>query len=222
MTGTIGDERDEFLRATPHRPRTFRKPCSKRRISAHRVVHQLTYQADDVDVGPFVLATNVVHLTHSATLDHRVDGPGVIAHVQPVAHIPTVAIHRQRLAAKNIHDQQRNQLFGKVIGPVVVRAVAGGDGQAKGVRVRPHQMIRRSLGGRVRGVGCVGRGFRETRIVFAERTVHFICRDVMKAVWPRNSLLHLPDLSRGLQQFVSADHVGAHKRIRPVDGPIHM
>ena len=70
--------------------------------------------------------------------------------------VPPVAIDRWRATVKNVHDHERNQLLGKVIRTVVVRAIAGRHLQAVSVVISPHEMIRGGLAGGVGGLGVYG------------------------------------------------------------------
>ena len=68
-------------------------------------------------------AADVVGLAGPPTLQDRGQRAGVVLDVQPVAHVGAVAIDRQRLALQRLQDDQRNELFREVVGPVVVGAV---------------------------------------------------------------------------------------------------
>ena len=105
----------------------------------------------------------------------------MVRHVQPVADLLAVAIHRQRLAGQCVDDHQRDQLLGEVVGPVVVAAVGGEHRQAVGVVVGTNQMVARRLAGRVRAVGLVAVGFGECGVVFCEGAVNFVSGYVKKA-----------------------------------------
>ena len=56
----------------------------------------------------------------------------MILDIEPVAHILALAVDRQRLACERIQDGQRDQLFGEMIRPVIVRAIRHDDRQAIG------------------------------------------------------------------------------------------
>ena len=56
-------------------------------------------------------------------MEDEVDGSGVIHYIQPVAHILSLAIYRQRFAMADIVDEQRDEFLGELIWTVVVRAV---------------------------------------------------------------------------------------------------
>ena len=70
--------------------------------------------------------------------------------IEPVAHVRALAVDGQRLALERIDDHQRDQLLGKMIGAVIVRAIADDGRQPVGVMPRVDQMIRRGLRG---GIG---------------------------------------------------------------------
>ena len=88
---------------------------------------------NDFQVGRLVIAANGIGLADTAFLNHLPDGLAVIFHIQPVAHLLTIAIDRQRLAIAGVQDHQRDQLLGELVGTVIIGAVGDGDRQTVGV-----------------------------------------------------------------------------------------
>jgi hypothetical protein len=43
----------------------------------------------------------------------------MVLHVEPVAHILTRAVNRDRLACERIENDHRDQLFGEMVRPVI-------------------------------------------------------------------------------------------------------
>ena len=178
---------------------------------------------DDVDVGRFVPAADVVGLAKPAAPEHGADRAAVVAHVEPVADLPPIAIHRQRLARQGIDDHERNELFGEMERAVVVGAVGGHDRQAVGVVPRTHQVVARCLAGRVRAVGLVGVAFGERRRLGRERAVNLVGADVVKAKGGFLAALQtLPISAARFEQGEAALDVGAHERARAVDRAVDM
>ncbi|OPZ48416.1 MAG: hypothetical protein BWY95_00845 [Bacteroidetes bacterium ADurb.BinA104] len=93
------------------------------------------------DVFPLVLAADVVGLSDTSA---RHDSPhrGVMVyHVEPVANVLAVAIDWQGLALQHVEDHEGDELFWKLIGPVVVRAIRDSDREAIGVAIRLDQKV---------------------------------------------------------------------------------
>ena len=99
-------------------------------------------------------AADVVGLADAAVLEHGADGAAVVVDVEPVADVLAVAVDGQGLAVERVVDHQRDELLGKLVGAVVVRAVGGQRRQAVGVELGADEMVAGGLG---RGVGAVGR-----------------------------------------------------------------
>ena len=78
----VGDVRDKLLR----------RPLGVAQQPVHRPYDD-PYQ---VDVLPLVEAPDVVRVGDLAPVEDHVDGPRVVFHVQPVAHVLPAAVHRQR------------------------------------------------------------------------------------------------------------------------------
>ena len=132
----------------------------------------------DVDVRFFVPAADVVDLAQLARFKYPANGAAVVFNVQPVADLLAIAVHRQGLACQRVDDHQGDQLFRKMIRPVVIAAVGGEHRQTIGVVVGPHQVVTRSLAGGVRAVRLIAVGFGESRIAQGERAIHLIGRDM--------------------------------------------
>src|SRR3954452_21395050 len=105
----------------------------------------------------------------------------VVLDEQPVANLTSITINRQRDTTQRIDDDQRDELFGKLIGPVVVRTVAYRDRKPVGVTVRAHQMVRCRFARSIRRIGRIWRRLGEWRIARAQRTVYLVGRDMMEA-----------------------------------------
>ena len=65
----------------------------------------------------------------------------VVLDIEPITDVLPVAIDRQRLACQSFDDHVRDQLFGEMVRPVIVRAV--GDECRQPVSFMPgaHQMV---------------------------------------------------------------------------------
>ena len=78
-------------------------------LASEQTIDGVNHHLDDVDVLPLVESTDIVCLSHLALMEDDVDGAGVIHYIQPVAHVLTLAIHRQRFAVADIVDEQRDE-----------------------------------------------------------------------------------------------------------------
>jgi hypothetical protein len=143
-------------------------------------VEQRADRMDDFEIGLLVPAADVVGLARTAGIQDAPDGAAVVPDVEPVANLLAVTIDRQGLAGQGIDDHQRNQLLGKVVRAVVVRAVGGQHRQTIGVVVGAHQMVARRLARRVGAVRLVAMGFAERRFLPGQRAIDFVGRDVQK------------------------------------------
>ena len=147
----------------------------------------------------------------------------VIFDVEPVAHVLAAPVDRQRLAAQRLDDHQRDELFGEVVGPVIVGAIAHQHRQAERVAPRPHQMVGSRLAGRVGRARIVRGRLGKGRVARAEGAEHFVRRNMVEAECGLGGLVELGEVgARDLQQPQRADHVGLNEILRPVYGPVDM
>ena len=137
---------------------------------------------DDRDIVPFVVAADVVGLTRPPFLDDEIDTTAVILDIQPVPDIGTVAIYGHWFSCQGVDDHQRNEFFRKMVGSVVIRAIAGAYLQTVRVVIGTDQMVRCRFARGIRRVRCVRCLLGERIIVGTKRPINFIRRDMMKAM----------------------------------------
>ena len=165
-------------------------------ILRQHLLQCLNDDLDDLDILLLVVAAYIVRLKQPALLLHHVDGLGMILHIEPIAHILTVAVYRQLLPLQRIVDDQRDQLLRELISAVVVGTVGDIRRKMIGVHIGFHQHIRARLAGRIRAVRRIRRRLIEIAAVLLQRTVHFIRGHMQKLlVRPVTAVGQLP---RGL------------------------
>ena len=69
----------------------------------------------------------------------------MIFYVEPVANVQTVAVQGERLMPKSVRYHQRDELFRKLIGAVVVRAPRRDNRHAERITICLHDEIGRRL-----------------------------------------------------------------------------
>src|ERR1700744_879115 len=134
-----------------------------------------------IQIGLLIAATDVVGLADPSSLQPRSQGRTVIADVDPVPYLLSIAVDREGLAGNRIRDHERQKLFGKLVRTVVVRAVGCYSWQIVTMHVRTHQVIGCCFGSRVRTVGRVGSGFLKGWGLRKKSAVHLVRRNVEKA-----------------------------------------
>ena len=88
-------------------------------------------------------------------MENEVYGPCVVLDIQPVAYVFTFTVYGQWLVVPDVVDEQRDQLFGELERPVVVRAVGDEGGHSVRVVECPDEVVRRGFAGRIRAVRVV-------------------------------------------------------------------
>ena len=88
-------------------------------------------------------------------MEDDVDSPCVVLHIQPVANVFPLTIHRQRFPVTDVVDEQRNQLLRELVRAVVVRTVCHDGRHSVRVVVSTHEMVARCLAGTVRTVRII-------------------------------------------------------------------
>ena len=184
----------------------------------------LQNDADDLDILLLVVSADIVGFKQSALFLHHIDCLRVILHIQPVAHILSVAVDGKLLALQCIVDDQRNQLLGELIGSVVVGAVRDIRREMIGIHVRLHQHVRACLARRIRAVGVVGRRLIEEGIVvIGKRAVYLIGRNMQEFLPLFEAAVgKLPGRLSAVEHHGRAQHIGLDEHFRIADASVDM
>ena len=162
MTGTVGDKGDEVQVLAL--------------LASQQAVDGLDDDLDDVDVLPLVEAADIISLGNLTLMEDEVDGTGVVLHVEPVAHVLSLAVDRQRLTVADVVDKERYQLLRELVGTVVVRAVGHHHRHAVGIVEGTHKMVGAGLGSAVGRVRIVLRGLQEELVAVGQVVLRARCR----------------------------------------------
>ena len=114
------------------------------------LIDQVAYRLDDPDVGFCRAATDVPGFPGRGGTQNEVDRPAVIVDVEPVPDLHSIAVDRQWPSFEDVHDAERQELLGKLVRPVVVRAVADRARRPVGVDIGTHDVVGRRFAGGVR------------------------------------------------------------------------
>ena len=85
---------------------------SRREIIEHR-----TQGVDDLKVGFFIPAADVVGFPHASRFQYAADGGAMVLYIEPIADLLAIAVNRQRFPRQGIVDDEWNQLFREMMGP---------------------------------------------------------------------------------------------------------
>ena len=134
---------------------------------------------DDFDVLFFAVSADVVGFADFPFLQNGQDGFTVIDNIKPVADIFAVAVNRQGFSLKGVVDDQRNELFRKLVRSIVIGAVGNQRRQSIGMKIRADQMVGGRLAGGIRRPGIIRGGFLKSA-GFSQRAVNLIRADMQK------------------------------------------
>ena len=110
-----------------------------------------------------------------------------------------------------------------MIRAVIIRTVGGQHRQAVGMVIRAHQMVGRRLRGRIRAIRRIGGSFGKWRIVWPQRAVHFVGRNMQEAECiPFAAGQARPVAARRFQQAEGTVDIGGDKFCRTVNRTIDM
>lgn len=176
----------------------------------------------EVEVRLLIVTADVVGLAGFAGGENSPQRLAVVADVEPVAHVHTVAINGNGFAGDEALENDGDELLGKLAWAVIVRAVGDERRQRVSVMVAAHEVIAGGLAGGVGRVRRVGRGFgKETGS--AEGAEDFVGADVEKTV--RGSpfaVLRLPVGAAGFEEVEGAVDVGGDEVSRAGDAAIDV
>ena len=156
--------------------------------------------------------------------EDEVDGVAVVLDEEPVADVLAVAVDGDGALLKSAEEGEGDELFGELVGAVVVRAVRDREGEAVGVGVGASEVVAAGLRGGVGRAGVVGGGLGEGPVV-AQAAEDLVGGDVVEAVGLDVRLAGLsskPRLPRRLQERRRADDVRLHELERVGDGAVDV
>src|SRR5690554_1336599 len=96
---------------------------------------------NEVDICPLINAPNIVSFSVSPFMINKIYGCSMIFYIQPIAHIIAFSINGDRTVVENIVDGQWQQLLWKLVGTIVVGAVADNNRHSVCMIIGSHQMI---------------------------------------------------------------------------------
>ena len=188
-----------------------------------QLIEQRANRVDDINVHFLGCAADVVSLAEAPALQDCPDRPAVILDKEPVADIFPLAVDRQRFALDRVTDDQRNQLFRELVGPVVVRTVRRHHGHLVRVERGADQKVARRLARRIRTVRRVGRKLGKRRVARLQSPVNLVGRNVEKVeLCLLLSFQLFPVATHRIQQALGAQHVGRDERLRRVDRAVDV
>ena len=173
--------------------------------AAKKLIDGLDDDLDDIDVLPFVEATDVVSFSNLSVVENHVNRAGVVFDKEPVADVFALAVNRERLLVANVVDEKRDELFGELVRAVVVGAVRDDRRHAVSVVKRTHKVVGACLTGGIRRMRRVLRRLVEEvvtvgqmmfrtrsrsrerrrdafRVVHLEGAVNFVSRNVVETL----------------------------------------
>ena len=188
-----------------------------------KFIQDRTNPPDQFEVGNLVAAADDIGFTGATLLQSQPESPAVVAHMQPIANLAAIAVDGQGLLLEAIQDHEGDELFRKLRGTVIVRAIDGDKGNFVGVKIGAGKVIAGRLGGGVRTVGGEARRFGKRRVLRRQGAEDFVGGDMNET--KSRFLLRseaLPMVKRGFQQTQGAEHVGLNKNLGRVDRAIDM
>ena len=104
----------------------------------------------------------------------------MVLNMDPVADLPSIAVHRQMLVGQRSGDHQWNELFRKLERAVIIRAAGHDCGKTVGLHRRKDQKVRCSFAGSIRTRGSKRRRLAELPFA-AEASIDLVGTHVHKA-----------------------------------------
>ena len=193
-----------------------------RLVARDGAIDQIADDLRDIQVAPLFLRADQVLVAHGSEGQHAEQRACMILDMDPVPHIGAAAIDRQLLPLEGADDQGRDELFRKLVRPVVVAAIGDQGRDAEGVAPRRREMVRCRLGRRVGRARIVAAVLVEPSLV-AERAIDLVGRDVHQPEIRARRFGEGPHMRAAcFQQIEGADHVAHDEGLRPVDRAVDM
>lgn len=103
--------------------RSIRKARRQPGINGEGLVDGCAKRIDHAQVRQFGTTADIVAFTDFSIAQNQLDAPAVVINIKPIADLLAIAIDGQGAAMQSIHQEQWNELFGKLVGSIIVRTV---------------------------------------------------------------------------------------------------
>src|SRR5258708_4195879 len=105
----------------------------------------MKHKANDFQVFENINSANVVNFSVATTLKNRQDPSAIVFDIDPVSHLPTIAVDSKRLFLKCIGNQERKKLLRKLVWAVVIRGTRDEGGKTIGSDEGANEKVGASL-----------------------------------------------------------------------------
>src|SRR5689334_22064416 len=98
------------------------QPVSDKRNQAVGLTQLIENHFYKIDVHHLPVAAEIINLARFPLEKRSHDGSAMIRNMDPIANVQPVTINWEWFVTQRLDDHERNQLFGKLIWPVIVGA----------------------------------------------------------------------------------------------------
>src|SRR5699024_10156337 len=102
-----------------------------------------------INIFPLIVATDDIGFSTAAVIKGKVKRSAMIAHVKPVAHIFSFAVHRDILPFQSSADNRGNQFLIVLMRTEVVRTIGGYHIHIISMKIGAHNKIAGGFGSRI-------------------------------------------------------------------------
>src|SRR5256714_54162 len=113
MTRPVLYELDQFGAIGSSCSRAFRESFTNLAVAGEDLVDVRADRLHDVDIFSLGISTEIISLADASLLQHPLDAAAMIANVQPISHLQSVAANRNRLFIERVDDSERNAPLGE-------------------------------------------------------------------------------------------------------------
>src|SRR6266487_2257159 len=114
-----------------------------------------------IDILSLVSSADRVNFAWLALLKSQLYCLAMILHINPIPHIRTISIYRQKLARQRAQNHQRDYLLRILVRTIIIGTIEDNRWQSIRMVIGTYKMITCRLGGRVGGIRRIGCLFRE-------------------------------------------------------------
>ena len=114
-------------------------------LATKQTIYSIDNNLDNINILPLVKAADIIRLCHFALMENQIYRTSMILNKQPITHILSFSVNRQRLTMTDIIDKQRNKLLRELIRTIVIGAIRHNRRHAVRIMECTYKMIARSL-----------------------------------------------------------------------------
>src|SRR3569832_1247057 len=167
---------------------------------------------NEVYIFDFVVSADVIGFALSPFVNDDIDRTAMVSDIQPIPNVLSIPLNRQGFAQHDVDTHQGYQLYGEMVGAVIIGTIGDDGRHTIGMVVSTGEVVAACFGCRIGAIGGVRGGFGKRVVIRPKRPIDFIGGIVELAI-AALATPTIPVIPEAFQEGEGTDDMGANKGI---------